>query len=107
MTFVVTEACVNCKHTTCVSVCPTDAFREGENFLVIDPEACIDCDLCPPECPVDAIYAEDEVPDDQFEFIALNAELALVWSEISSEKPPMVEHEAWAAVEDKRHLLVR
>jgi NAD-dependent dihydropyrimidine dehydrogenase PreA subunit len=62
MTFVVTEACIRCKYTDCVDVCPVDAFREGPNFLVIDPDECIDCAVCVPECPVNAIYAEEDVP---------------------------------------------
>jgi ferredoxin len=76
MTFVVTESCIKCKYTDCVEVCPVDCFHEGPNMLVIDPEECIDCTLCEPECPVDAIYADDDVPEDQKQFIALNAELA-------------------------------
>ena len=58
MTFVVTENCIKCKHTDCVEVCPADAFREGENFLAISPDDCIDCALCVPECPVEAIFAD-------------------------------------------------
>ncbi|MEO8103848.1 MAG: ferredoxin family protein, partial [Betaproteobacteria bacterium] len=65
MTYVVTEACINCKHTDCVEVCPVDAFREGRNFLVIDPDECIDCTLCVPECPVEAIYMDTDVPKHQ------------------------------------------
>ena len=76
MTHVVTEACIRCKYTDCVEVCPVDCFREGPNFLVIDPRECIDCVLCVAECPVGAIYADDDVPPDQQDFIALNAELA-------------------------------
>jgi ferredoxin len=76
MTFVVTESCIKCKYTDCVEVCPVDCFHEGPNLLVIDPEECIDCTLCEPECPVDAIYADDDVPEEQKQFIALNAELA-------------------------------
>ena len=72
MTFVVGKDCINCKHTTCVQVCPVDCFYEGKNILVIDPEECIDCGLCEPECPVDAIFAEDEVPADQLDFIEIN-----------------------------------
>ena len=79
MTYVVTESCSRCKYTDCVDVCPTDAFREGPNFLVIHPDECIDCTLCVAECPVDAIYAEEEVPADQRSFIPLNAELAAQW----------------------------
>ena len=79
MTFVVTEACIRCKYTDCVDVCPVDAFREGPNFLVIDPDECIDCAVCGPECPVNAIFAEEDVPSDQRQFTALNAELAREW----------------------------
>src|SRR6187455_315433 len=76
MTYVVTESCIKCKYTDCVDVCPVDCFREGPNFLVIDPDECIDCTLCVAECPVDAIFAEDDVPPDQQPFKALNAELS-------------------------------
>jgi ferredoxin len=76
MTYVVTEACIKCKYTDCVDVCPVDCFHEGPNFLVIDPEECIDCTLCVAECPAEAIFAEDDVPKGQEHFIALNAELA-------------------------------
>ena len=79
MAFVVTEQCIRCKYTDCVEVCPVDCFHEGPNMLVINPEECIDCHLCTSECPVDAIHPEDEVPDAQQRFIALNAELAQVW----------------------------
>ena len=65
MTYVVTETCIKCKYTDCVDVCPVDCFREGPNMLVIDPDECIDCTLCVPECPVEAIFAEDDVPDSQ------------------------------------------
>ena len=89
MTFVVTEACIKCKYTDCVVVCPVDAFREGESMLYIDPEPCICCDQCVPECPVEAIFAEDDVPDDQKAFIALNAEMAKVCPPIFEKKEPM------------------
>lgn len=107
MSFVVTENCINCKHTTCVAVCPTDAFREGPNFLVIDPVACIDCNLCPVECPIGAIFEEDDVPEDQKHFIQLNAELAQIWPEISIAIDPMLDHEKWDGVENKLPLLQR
>jgi ferredoxin len=107
MTFVVTENCINCKHTTCIQVCPTNAFREGPNFLVIDPEACIDCNLCPVECPIDAIFEEDEVPEDQKHFIQLNAELAKLWPEISVMIEPLPDHEKWNKVANKLELLER
>jgi len=87
MTYVVTESCIRCKYTDCVDVCPVDCFREGPNFLVIDPDECIDCTLCVAECPVEAIYAEDDVPDDQKPFTSLNAELAKLWKPIIERKP--------------------
>ncbi len=107
MAFVVTEACINCKHTDCVEVCPVDAFHEGPNFLVINPEECIDCTLCVPECPVNAIYAEDEVPPDQKDFIAINAELSRVWPVIVDKKPALPEAEYWSGIQHKRELLQR
>src|ERR1051326_4136222 len=73
MPFVVTENCIKCKYTDCVEVCPVDCFHEGPNFLVIDPEECIDCTLCEPECPVEAIFSEDEVPAGQEEYKKLKA----------------------------------
>ena len=83
MTFVVTENCIKCKFTDCVDVCPVDCFHAGPNFLVIDPDECIDCTLCEPECPAEAIYAEDELPEGQEGFIQLNAELAQKWPTIT------------------------
>ena len=69
MTFIVGSACINCKHTDCVEVCPVDCFYEGENTLVIDPEECIDCGACVDPCPVQAIHHEDELPDKWISFI--------------------------------------
>jgi ferredoxin len=91
MTYVVTSRCFGCKYTDCVVVCPVDAFREGEQMLYIDPEVCIFCDQCVPECPVEAIFAEDDVPADQREFIALNAEMALSCPPIYERRKPLVE----------------
>ncbi|MBK7664702.1 MAG: ferredoxin family protein [Sterolibacteriaceae bacterium] len=107
MTFVVTETCIRCKYTDCVDVCPTDAFREGPNFLVIDPDDCIDCTLCVPECPVDAIYAEDDVPAAQRDFISLNAELGNRWKPIIDKKPALPDADHWAKAKDKRGELDR
>jgi len=107
MTYVVAEACVKCKYTDCVDVCPVDCFHEGPNFLVIDPEECIDCTLCVAECPVEAIYAEDDVPDDQRAFIALNAELATQWKVIIERKDPLPDADEWAGVKDKLQYLER
>ena len=107
MTYVVTDACVKCKYTDCVDVCPVDCFHEGPNFLVIDPEECIDCTLCVAECPVEAIYAEDDVPDDQRAFIALNAELAKGWKVIIERKDAPSDADEWAGVKDKLQYLER
>ena len=74
MAFVVTEPCVGCKYTDCVTVCPCDCFREGETMLYIFPDDCVDCDACKPECPVDAIFFEDDVPEQWRRYIALNDE---------------------------------
>lgn len=106
MTFVVTENCIKCKFTDCVDVCPVDCFHEGPNFLVIDPDECIDCTLCEPECPANAIYSEDEVPEDQVEFIALNAKLAKVWPSITEVKPAAEDAESWNGKPGKRQHLV-
>lgn len=107
MTFVVTEPCIKCKHTDCVEVCPVDCFHEGPNMLVIDPEECIDCSLCEPECPVTAIFADDDMPEDQMEFLELNAELSMIWPVISVAQPDPPEAAKWAEVKEKRHLLER
>ena len=105
MTFVVTEACIKCKYTDCVEVCPVDCFHEGPNILVIDPEECIDCTLCEPECPVEAIYSEEDLPEGQEKFLELNAELSLVWPVISEMKEAPEDAKEWEGVNDKiQHL---
>lgn len=105
MTFVVADACIKCKHTDCVEVCPVDCFYEGPNFLVINPDECIDCALCEPECPVDAIFSEDELPEDQQEYLELNAELSQNWPNITEKKDPLPDAEDWADVSPKREHL--
>lgn len=107
MTYVVTESCIRCKYTDCVDVCPVDCFREGPNFLVIDPDECIDCTLCVAECPVEAIFAEDDVPEDQQAFKALNAELAKAWKPIIERKPAPPDADQWKDVKDKLSQLDR
>lgn len=107
MTYVVTDNCILCKYTDCVDVCPVDCFHEGPNFLVIDPEECIDCTLCEPECPAEAIFPEDEVPAGQEHYIALNAELAQQWPVISEKKAALEEAEKWDGVPDKYQYLER
>ncbi len=107
MTYVVVESCIKCKYTDCVDVCPVDCFHEGPNFLVIDPEECIDCTLCEPECPVEAIFAEDDVPEGQELFTALNAELSLEWPVINVSKAPPPDADEWDGVEGKLDKLER
>jgi ferredoxin len=89
MTHVVTEACFGCKYTDCVTVCPVECFHEGEEMLYIDPEACIDCKKCVPECPVGAIFDEGDVPEEWRDYIALNAELAPVYPVITTKQGPL------------------
>jgi ferredoxin len=107
MTFVVTENCIKCKYTDCVDVCPVDCFHEGPNFLVIDPDECIDCTLCEPECPAHAIYSEDELPAGQERFIQLNAELSKTWPSISEVKDALPDADEWNGKPDKLQYLVR
>ena len=107
MTFVVTEKCIKCKYTDCVEVCPVDCFHEGPNFLVIDPDECIDCTLCEPECPVEAIYSEDELPPGQEQFLELNAELASNWPVITEAKEPPEDAKDWEEVDNKLEHLER
>jgi ferredoxin len=106
MTYVVTESCIQCKYTDCVDVCPVDCFVEGQNFLAIDPEECIDCTLCVAECPVEAIFAEDDVPEGQQEFIEINARLAKVWPLITARKDPLPDAEKFNDETNKRELLI-
>ena len=105
MTYVVTESCIKCKYTDCVDVCPVDCFREGPNFLVIDPDECIDCTLCEPECPAGAIFRDDDLPEGQDEFEEINARLAKIWPPIIHKKAAPEHADAWLEVKAKRGLL--
>ncbi len=105
MTFVVAEQCIKCKHTDCVEVCPVDCFYEGPNMLVIHPDECIDCALCEPECPVDAIFSEDELPESEQVFLELNAELAEVWPNITEMKESPADAAEWENKPDKLQYL--
>ena len=107
MTFVVGENCIKCKYTDCVEVCPVDCFHEGPNFLVIDPEECIDCTLCEPECPAEAIFPEDDLPAGQENFLAINAELAQSWPVITQQKAPPDDADEWNGKPAKLDLLER
>ncbi|MGF1508984.1 MAG: ferredoxin FdxA [Myxococcota bacterium] len=105
MAFVVAEPCIKCKYTDCVDVCPVDCFHEGANMLVIDPDECIDCGACEPECPTSAIFSEDDLPEKWSEFVQLNAKLAADWPVLSSKKDPLPEADEFKDVEGKRaHL---
>lgn len=109
MTHVVTENCIKCKHTDCVSVCPVDCFYEGPNFLAINPDECIDCGVCIPECPVDAIVADtDKKTNDMAFWIKLNTELSQSgWPSITQRKDPLVDHAEWKDKPNKLNLLER
>jgi ferredoxin len=97
MTHVVSESCIRRKYTDCVDVCPVDCFVEGPNFLAIDPDECIDCAVCIPECPVNAIYAEEDLPADQRHMTAINAEVYRLpsWITITKRKAPLPDAEDW------------
>ena len=107
MTYVVTDNCILCKYTDCVEVCPVDCFHEGPNFLVIDPDECIDCTLCVPECPAEAIFPEEELTEDQMQFLELNAELAREWPVITEKKEPLPDADEWNGKPNKLPLLER
>ena len=99
MTYVVTDACIMCKYTDCVEVCPVDCFYEGENFLAIKPDECIDCGVCEPECPIDAIKPDTEDPDGKW--TELNARYAELWPNITQAKDPQPEADKYAEVQNK------
>ncbi len=103
MTYVVTENCIKCKYTDCVEVCPVDCFYEGENFLVIHPDECIDCGVCEPECPAEAIFPDTE-PDTEM-WVEINKKYALVWPNIIREKDPLPDADEWKGKPGKLELL--
>ena len=105
MTHTVCQPCYDCKYTDCVAVCPVECFYFDEKMLYIDPNDCIDCEACVPECPVEAIFAEDDVPADQKDFIPLNAELAKAWKPIVERKPAPADADDWKDVKEKRQLI--
>ena len=105
MTYVVTESCIKCKYTDCVEVCPVDCFYEGPEFLVIHPDECIDCGLCEPECPIEAIFADDELPANQIEFVEINARLADVYENITEAREPLPDADNFKDLENKREFL--
>lgn len=98
MTFVVTEACIKCKYTDCVEVCPVDCFYEGDNMLVINPDECIDCGVCEPECPAEAIFPESE---HLLKWAELNREYAAKWPNITVKKDALAEADEFKGVDGK------
>ena len=107
MTYIVNDNCIRCKFMDCVEVCPVDCFHEGPNFLVIDPDECIDCTLCEPECPAEAIYSEEDLPAGQEQFKQLNADLAKQWPVITEKGPQPADADEWKGVEGKLQHLER
>ena len=106
MTHLVTENCIKCKHTDCVAVCPVDCFYEGPNFLVINPDECIDCGVCIPECPVDAIVEDGDKNLENTQFwYDLNARLSQKWPSITKRKAPPPDAEEWKDKPNKLSLL--
>ncbi len=105
MTFVVTENCIRCKYTDCVEVCPVDCFHAGPNFLVINPDECIDCALCEPECPAEAIFSEDDLPESQKDFLEINAKMSMVWPVLAEHQVHATVADDWNGKEGKRQFL--
>ena len=106
MTYVVTEACIKCKYTDCVSVCPVDCFYEGPNFLVINPDECIDCAVCVPECPVNAIVSDNDADTPNLDhWLEVTSTLSRTWPTITKRKDPLVTAEEFKDIKDKQHLL--
>ncbi len=105
MTYLVTENCIKCKHTDCVEVCPVDCFHEGPNFLTINPDECIDCGVCVPECPVDAIVPDNDVNIDVVFWTELNGRLSKKWPVITKRKEALPDAKEWKDKPGKLDLL--
>ncbi len=99
MTYVVTEACIKCKYSDCVEVCPVDCFYEGENMLVINPSECIDCGVCEPECPIGAIKPDTEGGLESW--VELNAKYSGLWPNLTHKLDPLPDADTWENVKDK------
>ena len=100
MPYVVIETCIKCKYTDCVEVCPVDCFYEGENMLVIHPDECIDCGVCEPECPIEAIKPDTEV-DAAEKWLEINRQYSEAWPNITRKKDPPADADDWQATADK------
>ncbi len=103
MTFVVTDVCIMCKHTDCVEVCPVDCFYEGENTLVIHPDECIDCGVCEPECPIDAILPDTDPAAEKW--LEMNRAYSEKWPVITQKKPALPTAEEYKTIPDKMKFL--
>ena len=98
MTYIVLDGCIKCKYTDCVSVCPVDCFYEGENMLVINPDECIDCGVCEPECPADAIRPESS---DTMDWLELNRKYSAEWPNITVKKDALPDADKLQKEKDK------
>ena len=105
MTYVVSDKCIKCKLTDCVDACPVDCFHEGPNMLVINPEECIDCNLCVAQCPIDAIFEEDNLPKDQQHMIEINEKYSQIWPILDHTKPPPADADDWIDIPNKIQYL--
>lgn len=104
MAFIVAEPCIRCKYLDCVAICPVTCFHEGANCLVIDPEECIDCGACVDQCPVQAIYSDDELPEQWREYALLNKKYARLWPVVSTKREPLPDAGRYKNVASKRDL---
>lgn len=102
MAYVVLDGCIRCKYTDCVAVCPVNCFHEGENMVVIHPDECIDCGVCEPECPVEAIVPESDPRAS--DWLGLNRSYSERWPRIAAKRPPPPDADDWRLVEDKKAL---
>ena len=105
MTYVITENCIKCKYTDCVEVCPVDCFHEGPNFLVINPEECIDCSLCEPECPINAIISDEDITDSNKHFLEINEKFSKKSPILTEIKEAPADAKEWEGKEGKLDLL--
>lgn len=106
MTYLVTENCIKCKYTDCVAVCPVDCFYEGPNFLAINPDECIDCGVCVPECPANAIVADNDLPDAEKVFwLDINTRTSSKWPNITKKKSALPDADDWNGKTGKTGLL--
>ncbi|PIZ31834.1 MAG: ferredoxin [Alphaproteobacteria bacterium CG_4_10_14_0_8_um_filter_53_9] len=96
MPFVVTGKCIKCRYTDCVEVCPVDCFYQGENMLVINPDECIDCGVCEPECPIEAIKSDEELTSDEMHWADINQKFSALWPQITESVGPMPEAETFS-----------